>query len=520
MLNPSICVVLFRGHDFRSDYGQLHILKKVFPRVPLLALTATAPAALAADVQRILLLDHQSCVVMRAPSDRPNIFYEVLQKPQSDADTLAALYDWLKTHGFLGGSNHNVNSTNVFESSVLNESPSSGIIYCYSRKDADSLAASLQSLGVTAGAYHAGQEDSEKERVHSKWLSGSISIVCATVAFGLGIDKPNVRFVIHVCLPKSTEAYYQESGRAGRDGLPARVALFFSPGDAIKMAALCHSDRSGVAPLRVMQRFAMVSRDSLGRSACRRKFLARELGDCQDDLDRVDCRMGCDVCSRATETSKFGPSRQAVDATAAALVVLAALQAATSKSKKITFKGLVDDAVKLGKRQAKDYKKNKDDTDLSVVLDVSKCEWLCATLFLDNVLVEDYHYTAYSTIVYCAPGRNAPLLNAGARKVKLSLPEALTSANSNISTSLLSWESSGSVHSKSKAKKRSGKLAESSATDEVIHIDSDSDGKNHNKNVASWDFAATKDSSEEDENSRSDSDDDFVSLPSKSARKS
>lgn len=496
----------------------MHILKKVFPRVPLLALTATAPAALAADVQRILLLDHESCVVMRAPSDRPNIFYEVLQKPQSDADTLAALYDWLKTHRFLGNCNGRMNSARDGRS-VAHETPASGIIYCYSRKDADSLAASLLSLGVTAGAYHAGQEDSEKERVHSKWLSGSISIVCATVAFGLGIDKPNVRFVIHVCLPKSTEAYYQESGRAGRDGLPARVALFFSPADAIKMAALCHCDRSGVAPLRTMQRFAMASYNSLGQSACRRKFLARELGDCQEDLDLVECRSGCDVCSKAAERSYSGPSSQAIDATAAALVVLAALQAAASKSKKITFKGLVDDAVKLGKRKVKECKKTKDGTDLTAVTDASKCELLCATLFLDNVLVEDYHYTAYSTIVYCAPGRNASILNAGARRVNLSLPETLLCADSQTSSSL-SFESDKTASRSKKAEEGAGTFLEPSTCNEVILVNSDSDDKKHETYAASNDFAAMRDSFDDDEYTRGDSDDDFESPAPKLARAS
>jgi ATP-dependent DNA helicase Q1 len=520
-------LVIPRGHDFRSDYGQLHVLKKVFPRVPLLALTATAPAALAADVQRILLLDRSDCVVMRAPSDRPNIYYEVLQKPQSDAGTLAALYQWLKKHEFLGD-NHNRSS-----SGDGSKRPSSGIIYCYSRKDADTMGESLWSLGVTAGAYHAGQEDSEKERVHSGWLNGSLSIVCATVAFGLGIDKPDVRFVIHMCLPKSTEAYYQESGRAGRDGHPARVALFFSPGDAVKMAALCHSDRAGVGPLRTMQRFAMVTSGSFGPSACRRQFLARELGDCSEDLAAIVCRSGCDVCSKAAIRTADSAAVQAVDSTAAALVVLAALQEATDKSKKVTFKGLVEDAVKLGKRKAKEKKKtetsagNDGGSSLEALLDVSKCEWLCATLFLDDVLVEDYHFTAYSTIVYCAAGRNASVLNAGARRVLVSFPEALSPAAPSASAALsLSSFSSAKKPSKTKghagASSKSPIVSPASSVNKVVFISSDSDDKGNAKLVVSK-KNALKSSSSEDEDGNGDgdgddSDDDFVSLPSKKAR--
>ena len=183
------------GHDFRSDYGQLFRLKKAFPRVPLLAVTATAPPALASDVTRILLLDQRSTVHFRAPSDRPNLFYEVVQRPSKDANAAEAMFNWILRHGF-GPSPTPSSSTTSFtyESSTSSTQgrPSSGIIYCYSRKEADTLAVVLcQRFGLSAGAYHAGLDDDERARVHSAWLRGEVSVVCATVAFGLGIDKPD-----------------------------------------------------------------------------------------------------------------------------------------------------------------------------------------------------------------------------------------------------------------------------------------------------------------------------------------
>ena len=399
------------GFDFRSDYGQLHVLKKVFPRVPLLALTATAPPSLAEDVQRILLINNrgEECVRIRAPSDRPNIFYECVQKPSSEQASLDALHEWISANGFAG---------------------QSGIIYCFSRKDCEDLAAKLRSRMISAAPYHAGLEDAEKSRVHKQWLSGRVPIVCATVAFGLGIDKPNVRYVAHFCIPKSVEAYYQESGRAGRDGLPARVVLFFSPGDSIKMAGMCHTDRSGVTPLRAMQRYAMALQSNRGsecglsgraRTSCRREYLARALGDSAQDISRLACRGTCDLClgggysggssgsgetGSSSSTSAAGSSSGpgvVTDVTDSAKSVMAALREAASKSKKLTFKQLVDDTLKQNKKNAKALKssgsKPTTGASFNALSSAASCEWLCSAMLLDDIITEDFHYTAYATIV-------------------------------------------------------------------------------------------------------------------------
>jgi ATP-dependent DNA helicase Q1 len=164
------------GHDFRNDYGQLHVLKTIFPHVPMMALTATAPHKLTQDVKNILLLTSDDCVTFRSPSNRPNLHYEVLQKPNSDTEAVQILVDWIHKHKF---------------------SRCSGIVYCFSRKESDTLAEALRSFGIKSGAYHAGCEDSEKERVHSSWQEGSISIVTATIAFGLGTVHSTTLIVSH-----------------------------------------------------------------------------------------------------------------------------------------------------------------------------------------------------------------------------------------------------------------------------------------------------------------------------------
>ncbi|VDM76556.1 unnamed protein product, partial [Strongylus vulgaris] len=189
------------GHDFRPDYKFLNILKRQFPNVPLLGLTATATADVLADVKN--MLDIPDAVVFKAGFNRTNLFYEVLPKPDADlGDELARL--------------------------IKKRFPDqSGIVYCFSRKDCEEVASKLRSSGIRAAFYHADMDSMRRTAVHEKWVSGKYNVIVATVAFGMGIDKPDVRYVIHHAMPKSVENYFQlsdsfqESGRAGRDGLPA-----------------------------------------------------------------------------------------------------------------------------------------------------------------------------------------------------------------------------------------------------------------------------------------------------------
>jgi ATP-dependent DNA helicase RecQ len=193
------------GHDFRPEYRRLSTLRGFFPGVPMMALTATATGRVRGDIVEQLHLRKPSCYV--ASFNRPNLTYRVAAKAGAYEQVLA----FLRARPREGG-----------------------IIYCQARKTAEDLARKLTEDGVRAAPYHAGLENNERSRNQEAFLRDETRVVCATIAFGMGINKPNVRFVIHYDLPKNVEGYYQETGRAGRDGLPSECLLLFSPGDRVK----------------------------------------------------------------------------------------------------------------------------------------------------------------------------------------------------------------------------------------------------------------------------------------------
>jgi ATP-dependent DNA helicase RecQ len=193
------------GHDFRPEYRQLATLRPLFPEVPLMALTATATERVRGDIVSQLHLRDPRCYV--ASFNRPNLTYRVFPKVKAYEQTLE----------FVGA-----------------RRDESGIIYCQSRKGAEALAAKLTADGVQARPYHAGMEKDDRTKHQELFLRDEVRVICATIAFGMGINKPNVRFVIHYDLPKNVEGYYQETGRAGRDGLPSECLLLFSAGDVVK----------------------------------------------------------------------------------------------------------------------------------------------------------------------------------------------------------------------------------------------------------------------------------------------
>src|SRR6266581_717225 len=193
------------GHDFRPEYRELKKLRTHFPDVPVMALTATATERVRADILKQLKLREPRCYV--ASFNRPNLSYRIVPK--------SAPYEQLLE----------------FIRSRPNES---GIVYCASRKSADSLARNLSEDGISAKPYHAGLTSAERTKNQEAFLRDDVRVVTATIAFGMGINKPNVRFVIHHDLPKNIEGYYQETGRAGRDGLPSECVLLFSVGDVVK----------------------------------------------------------------------------------------------------------------------------------------------------------------------------------------------------------------------------------------------------------------------------------------------
>ncbi len=254
------------GHDFRPEYVGLGRLRDVFPAVPMVALTATAEKQTRLDILRHLRLNDAHHVV--ASFDRPNIRYTVIDKAKPYLQLIAYLD---------------------------NRRDESGIVYCLSRKRVDEIAAKLQQEGLSAAAYHAGLPAKQRKQVQESFIRDDVQIVVATVAFGMGIDKPNVRFVVHYDLPKNIESYYQETGRAGRDGLPAEALLLFGYGDiAISRGLIEKGNNPEQKRVEIHKLNAMVGFAESG--TCRRRALLGYFGEATED----DCG-NCDICLNPPE---------------------------------------------------------------------------------------------------------------------------------------------------------------------------------------------------------------------------
>jgi ATP-dependent DNA helicase RecQ len=265
-IDEAHCISVW-GHDFRDDYRGLSLLRKRYPHVPIIAMTATATKQVEEDI--IQQLDFkQDAQRWCASFDRPNLFYSVKQK-----NGLDDVIDFVEAR-----------------------KDQAGIIYCFSRNQAESMAIALTKSGYKALPYHAGLDRDLRTRNQEKFIKGEVNIVCATIAFGMGIDKPDIRYVIHYDLPKSVSGYYQETGRAGRDGLNSECVLYFSLSDKVKQLHFIQEKETPQERAKALRDLDdIVSFAEL--SSCRRSYLLQHFGE-QYPEDN------CGSCDNCTSTTK------------------------------------------------------------------------------------------------------------------------------------------------------------------------------------------------------------------------
>jgi ATP-dependent DNA helicase RecQ len=250
------------GHDFRPDYRNLTVLRENFPNIPIIALTATATENVREDIVKQLSLKNPKMFI--SSFNRPNLSYEVMPKKDSFSSILGLIRECEN---------------------------SSVIIYCFSRNDTQTMVEKLNNRGLKAVAYHAGLNAKTRKENQEKFIKDEVNIIVATIAFGMGIDKPDVRLVIHHSLPKSIEGYYQETGRAGRDGLPAKCVLFFSYADKFKQDYFINNIKDDDERQKAQENLSQVLYYGDLRS-CRRKFLLKYFN---ENYQSENCG-NCDRC--------------------------------------------------------------------------------------------------------------------------------------------------------------------------------------------------------------------------------
>ncbi|KAG5450285.1 putative ATP-dependent DNA helicase Q1, variant 2 [Clonorchis sinensis] len=356
------------GHDFRPDYQFLHVLRRQFPTVPILGITATASGNVIVDVQSMLGLQPDKCLVVRSCYNRKNLYYEVRTTCGPPKSAVQQLYLLIQNR-YCG---------------------QSGIIYCFSQKDTEDVAGELRRMGLRVAHYHANMDGNARARVHTDWFTGKILIIVATVAFGMGIDKPDVRFVLHFSASKSLENYYQESGRAGRDSEAAECVVLWRFSDFFRLASMVSSERTGLSKLLQIVAYC------LDPVTCRRLLISKHLDD--PTWSASDCAESCDNCRRAKSKDKV----LSLNLTQLISEIKALLSEHMSRKKeRITGPKLVElmsansDVQRLTRAMLKIDEKT----------DRMFFEHVIAWCLVNQFLKMEFHFTPYSTVCYVVPGK-------------------------------------------------------------------------------------------------------------------